>query len=107
MAFNFNLYHGVLILLTVVLIVVIALKCTVKSCNCKSEGFESYHNMDKYINHLKEYKDIGVPSGLLSSLPDQTTCTGSGKNLMVQDKVTFKPTRFKTGCTYIDMQYPG
>lgn len=116
MTFKFDLYNGVLIVLTVILIVVIALKCTVKSCDCKEKEndefnvkVEGYENMNKYLNHLKKHRDIGTPSGLLSALPEQDSCdpTGSGRNLIVQNKVTFKPTRFKTGCTYIDMQYPG
>ena len=64
-----------------------------------------YMDWDDQLDYLKKNFGIGLPTGVLSYLPDQSSCD-TNSNLLVQSNVAFKPNRHNTGCTYADMRYP-
>jgi hypothetical protein len=71
----------------------------------KVEPFSNrYSTWSKELKTLKDKFQLGMPSGVLKFLPKQSTCP-SNQNLFVQPNVTFRPTRRKRGCTYVEMQY--
>lgn len=67
---------------------------------------EYYNEWEDQLDALKTRFEIGKPNGVLSYLPEQTSCK-TNSNLLVQGNVAFKPNRHETGCTYVDSRYPG
>ena len=65
-----------------------------------------YKDWDKQLESMKKNFGIGRPTGVLSYIPNQNNCNVKS-NLLVQSNVAFKPTRHGSGCTYINMRYPG
>lgn len=67
---------------------------------------DKYENVDNGLMYLEENNQIGKPTGVLDYLPNQSSCD-TPYNLLVQPDVAFKPTRRGTGCTYVQLRYPG
>jgi len=70
------------------------------------EYSSTYSITDNHLSCLKENYQIGQPTGILKYLPNQSSCE-TQYNLLVQPDVAFKPTRKDTGCTYVELRYPG
>lgn len=93
------------ILIALIAVMIMAYSPTATEESSKIEPFSNrYSTWSKELKTLKDKFQLGMPSGVLKFLPKQSTCP-SNQNLFVQPNVTFRPTRRKKGCTYIDMQY--
>lgn len=96
-----------ILIVIIVIVVVVGVCCAYVPGHRPVSGFSDvYNEYEQTLNELKESHDIGEPSGVLSYLPDQDECD-AGANAVVQDKVAFRPSRHRSGCTYIDKRYPG
>lgn len=72
----------------------------IKFATASKEPFGSaYQETDTNLAALRA-ATIGEPDGILAADPNASNCT-TDQNLIVQDKVTFKPTNLNKGCSVI------
>lgn len=64
-----------------------------------------YEEWTKELKYLKNKFEIGLPSGILKYKKNQKLCPDH-QNLLIQQKVAFRPTKHDDGCTYVDLSYP-
>lgn len=90
----------------VVLVIAIVTSAVLVPHKHPTDEFTTYENTDSNLKCLKDTYQLGQPSGVLDYLSNQVSCD-TPYNLLVQPDVTFKPARRGTGCTFVQLRYPG
>ena len=65
-----------------------------------------YKDYNNQLDYLKT-KGLGKTTGVLSYNPNGNKPCSTGNNLLIQRNVTFKPNKYKQGCTFIEKRWPG